>query len=298
MNNQILTERSNPNTINIDLMRGEEIATLINQEDKKVISAVASQTPQIGQAIELIAQALLNNGRLGYFGAGTSGRLGVLDASECSPTFKTSPQMVQAFIAGGEPAIRHAVESAEDNATFATEDITLFAPTANDVVVAISASGNPTYTLEVLRIAKEQKASTIAISTNPQAKFKKYADIFICAEVGAEVITGSTRMKSGTAQKMILNMLSTGAMIRIGKTYHNYMIDMKPTNQKLINRAQHIVSEICKIDTKEAKNYLEKSHYDVKLACIMAIKNYSLEQAQQSLAQNQGRLRSIIGDYE
>ena len=296
MREQILTESNNPNTKNIDLMNGEQIATLINREDMIVATAITPQIPLIGQAIELIAQSFKQGGRLGYFGAGTSGRIGILDASECPPTYGTPPNMVQAFIAGGEKAVVHSVEAAEDNLDFANQDFALFAPTPKDIVVAISASGNPNYTLEILRLARQQGISTIAITTNPQARFKEFADIFICAQVGAEAITGSTRMKSGTAQKMILNMLTTGAMIRLGKTYHNHMIDMRPTNDKLQKRAQRIVSEICLINSETAKKYLEKSNYNVKLACIMAIKHYTLEQAQQILEQHQGLLRSVIGD--
>ena len=221
MNTQILTESHNPNTKNIDLMNGAQIANIINQEDHKVAVAVSSQIPLIGQAIELIASAFKQGGRLGYFGAGTSGRIGILDASECPPTYGTTPDMVQGFIAGGEKAVIQSVEAAEDNITFAIQDLTTFAPSSQDVVVAISASGNPVYTLEILRLAQQHGAKTIAVTTNPKAKFKAYTDIFICAEVGAEAVTGSTRMKSGTAQKMILNMLTTGDMIRIGKTYHN-----------------------------------------------------------------------------
>ena len=296
MSEQILTESSNPQTRNIDLMNGEQIATLINQEDQRVATAISSQIPLIGQAIELIAQSFKQGGRLGYFGAGTSGRIGILDASECPPTYGADINMVQGFIAGGEKAIIHSVEAAEDNIDFAIKDLNTFAPSHKDIVVAISASGNPIYTLEILRLAQQYGAKTIAVTTNPQAKFKTFTDIFICAEVGAEAITGSTRMKSGSAQKMILNMLTTGAMIRIGKTYHNYMIDMRPTNNKLKNRAKRIVSEICHINTDDAEKYLEKSNYNVKLACIMATKHYTLEQAQQILEQHQGLLRSVIGD--
>ena len=296
MSTQILTESNNPDTTDIDLLNGEQIATLINQEDKKVADSITSQISQIGQAIELIAHTFKQGGRLGYFGAGTSGRIGILDASECPPTYGVDSQLVQAFIAGGEKAVIHSIEAAEDNPDFAHQDLSIFAPTNKDIVVAISASGNPLYTLEILQQAQQKGAKTIAVTTNPQAKFKTFADIFICAEVGAEAITGSTRMKSGTAQKMILNMLTTGAMIRIGKTYHNYMIDMQPTNDKLKERACRIVSEICHIETTTAQKYLEKSTYNVKLACIMALKNYTLEQAQQILNQHQGLLRSVIGD--
>ena len=216
MSEQILTEQSNPASTDIDLLSGRQIVELINREDQKVAIAVAAETENIGRAVELIAAAFQKGGRLGYFGAGTSGRIGILDASECPPTFGTAPELVQAFIAGGSRAVRQAVENAEDNADFARQDIAAFSPTAADIVVGISASGNACYINAVLEQARRRGVQTIAVATNPRAAFRQYADIFICPEVGPEVIAGSSRLKSGTAQKMILNMLTTGAMIRCG----------------------------------------------------------------------------------
>ncbi len=289
-----LTEKSNPDTQNIDLMDGYEIAQALNKEDQKVALAVEKTLPEIGQAIELIASAFQKGGRLAYFGAGTSGRLGILDASECPPTFGVSPQMVQGFIAGGEEAIRHSVENAEDRADLALADLQKFAPTKHDIIVGISASGNAAYILAAMRQAQAQGCKTIGISSNPEAKIKEAADIFINPIVGQEAITGSSRLKSGTAQKMILNMLTTGAMIRIGKTYHNYMIDVQLLNQKLYQRGCRFVSEIAHISEAEAQKYIEQSNHEVKTACIMAAKKVSYPEAHRLLEQNNGILRKIL----
>lgn len=292
----IITEQSNPSSENIDLMNGFEIAKIINNEDKKVAIAIEKELPAIGAAIDLIADSFRNGGRLGYFGAGTSGRIGILDASECPPTFSSPKEMVQAFIAGGEKAVRFAVELAEDKAEFAQQDLSAFNPSPCDVVVGISASGNPAYIIEVLRLAQKAKCKTIAVTTNPKAKMKSYADIFICTPVGPEVITGSSRMKSGSSQKMILNMLSTGAMIRIGKAYKNFMIDLNISNEKLEKRATQIISEITGVTIDEAKKYLANADNNVKLATIMAAKNDSSKDAQELLEKYQGIIRRILED--
>ena len=289
-----LTEKSNPTTQNIDLMDSYEIAKTINNEDKKVALAVEKTLPQIGQAIELIAQAFLKGGRLAYFGAGTSGRLGVLDASECWPTFGVEHGMVCGFIAGGDKALRYSVENAEDNEDLGLCDVDSFAPTPNDTIVGISAGGNAAYVLAVLKKARQLGCKTIGISSNPEAKLKAFSDIFINPVVGEEPITGSSRMKSGTAQKMILNMLSTGAMIRIGKTYENYMIDVQMTNEKLVKRGRRIVSEIADITENEAEKYISLSGNNVKTACVMAIKKINKEQAEALLRQAGGILRRVI----
>lgn len=294
MPEQILTEQSNPASTDIDLLSGRQIAELMNREDQKVAIAVAAETENIGRAVELIAAAFQKGGRLGYFGAGTSGRIGILDASECPPTFGTAPELVQAFIAGGSRAIRQAVENAEDDADFARQDIAAFSPTAADIVVGISASGNACYINAVLEQARRRGAQTIAVATNPRAAFRQYADIFICPEVGPEVIAGSSRLKSGTAQKMILNMLTTGAMIRCGKTYKNHMIDVRVTNRKLHDRACRIIGEIAGISPAEAQKYLENSGNNVKLACVMATKNAGAEEAQKLLNRKNGILRRIL----
>ena len=225
---EIITEYRNENTKNIDLLSTIDIVRKINEEDKLVALAVEDETPNIAQAVDIIAKQFLKGGKLYYFGAGTSGRLGVLDASECPPTFGVSSDMVQGIIAGGDRAIKHAVEGAEDNFELGKKDAEIL--TDKDVCVAISASGNPKYLLGVLEKAEENGCKTIALTCNSKAAILEEAGHGICVEVGPEVIAGSSRMKAGTAQKMVLNMLTTGAMIKIGKTYENYMIDLMPTN--------------------------------------------------------------------
>ena len=294
MNKLSLTETSNPATENIDLMDSLSIAQTINKEDQKVALAIEKTLPQIAQAIEIIAQSFLQGGRLGYFGAGTSGRLGVLDASECWPTFGVSHDMVQGFIAGGDQALRYSIENAEDSAELGLEDIIHFAPSSKDIIVGISANGNAAYVKAVLEQAQKLGCTTIGISSNTDAEIKEVSDIFINPIVGEEAITGSSRMKSGTAQKMILNMLTTGAMIRIGKTYQNYMIDMRLLNKKLYNRGCRFVAEIAHISQAEAKKYIEESKHEVKTACIMAAKKVSYEEAHRLLEQNEGILRKIL----
>lgn len=289
-----LTERRNPVTANIDLMDSLQIARTLNDEDKKVALAIEKTLPEIGQAIETIAQAFQKGGRLAYFGAGTSGRLGVLDASECRPTFGVDESMVCGYIAGSDRALRHPVENAEDSAEFGLKDLQHFNPSPNDVIVGISANGGPRYVLAVLEQAQKIGSKTIGISSNPEAKLKAFSDIFINPVVGEEPVTGSSRMKSGTAQKMILNMLSTGAMIRIGKTYQNYMIDVQMTNEKLIKRGRRIVSEIAGITEDEAEKYIGLSGQNVKTACVMAIKKIGREQAENLLRQAGGILRRVI----
>ena len=289
-----LTERRNPATKDIDLMDSYTIAQTINNEDKKVALAIEKNLPQIGETIETIAQAFQKGGRLAYFGAGTSGRLGVLDASECWPTFGVEHGMVCGYIAGGDQALRFSIENSEDSAELALQDLQNFAPTPNDIIVGISANGGPRYVLTVLEQAKKIGCTTIGISSNPEAKLQQFSDIFINPVVGEEAITGSSRMKSGTAQKMILNMLTTGAMIRIGKTYENYMIDVRMVNEKLIDRGCRFVSEIAKIPYEEAQKYIELSGKKVKVACVMAIKNCSKEDAEKLLEANNGILRKVI----
>lgn len=289
-----ITEQSNPDTVDIDIKNGAEIAKLINDEDKKVAEAVTKVLPQIGEAIDKIADSLKTGGRMAYFGSGTSGRLGILDASEMPPTYGISPDIIQAYISGGEKAIRHAVENAEDSSELAVADMRQFNPQKGDVVVAISASGNPRYGLKVLELAQQAGCLTIAVTSNPEAKFKEFADIFINPILGAEAVTGSSRMKSGTAQKMILNMLSSGAMIKLGKTYHNYMIDLEVTNLKLQQRAVRFVREICNVDEKTAAAVLTKTK-NVKTACVMIKKSCTKEKAQKLLAENGGILRKVIG---
>ncbi len=292
MKQPILTEKRNPKTINIDLMDSFHIAQTINKEDKKVPKAVERELKKIAKAIDKISNAFLKGGRLAYFGAGTSGRLGVLDASEMLPTFGAA-DLVYGFIAGGEKALRHPVENAEDSKEFALKDIKTFNPAKKDIIVGISASGNPQYVLTVLEEARKKGALTIGVCSNPKAKMKALSDIFICPILGEEVITGSSRMKSGTAQKLILNMLTTGSFIKIGKTFQNLMIDLRLSNAKLLDRGCRIVSEITGIDCDSARCYLQKSNKNVKTACVMAIKNCSKQDAEKLLKNVRGILRKL-----
>lgn len=288
-----VTEDINLDTWNIDLQSGIEIAWSINREDKKVALSVEAVLEPIGTAIDAIAKRLNKGGRMAYFGSGTSGRIGILDASEMPPTYGVSPELIRGYISGGEAAIRHAVEGAEDSAELAVADFNDFNPRENDVVVAISASGNPEYVYKVLQLAGERGCLRIAVTSNPEARFKPYADIFICADVGAEAIAGSSRMKSGTAQKMILNMLSTGAMIRLGKTYHNYMIDLQIGSRKLYNRAIDYICKITGADVSAAAAVFAEAG-NVKTACVMIVKKCSKPEAEKLLRQNGGILRKII----
>ena len=290
----IITEKMNPDTVNIDISSSLEIAKMINNEDLKVAQKISENLGSIAKAIDIISENFLKGGRLFYFGAGTSGRLGVLDASECPPTFNTPSEMVQGVIAGGDRALRYAIEGAEDSADLAKEDFTKFSITENDTVVTISASGNANYVIEILKLAKEKNIKTVALTCNPDAKMSEYADVVICIETGAEAVTGSTRMKAGTAQKMVLNMLTTGAMVKIGKTYKNYMVDVKPTNIKLKDRAERIVSDIAECSKDKAKNILEKNGYCVKEAILQIKYNCSFEEAQKLLKENNGILRKTF----
>ena len=242
----------------------------------------------------LISDNFLKGGRLFYFGAGTSGRLGVLDASECPPTFSSSPDMVQGIIAGGDRALRFAIEGAEDSFVLAQEDFERLDINKNDTVVSISASGNANYVIKVLQLAREKGCKTISLTCNAEAKMSMYSDINICIETGAEVITGSTRMKAGTAQKMVLNMLTTGAMVKIGKVYKNLMIDVKPTNIKLKDRAVRIVSDIAQCDSSIALKVLEENDYHVKEAVLQIKFDMTFESAQGLLDLNNGILTKAI----
>lgn len=292
----ILTEQNNTKTRNIDLMPTSDILQTINNEDKKVAKAVQKALPEIEKAVDIITDSFLKGGRLAYFGAGTSGRLGVLDASECWPTFSAPDGMISGFIAGGDRALRHSIEGAEDDKKEALKHIKQFNPTKKDVVIGISATGNPQYVLTILKEAQKMGAKTIGLTSNPKAKLKDFADIMITTRVGAEVISGSSRMKSGTAQKMVLNMLSTASMIKIGKTYGNYMIDVQPVCNKLIDRANRIIATICDISLEKAEEYRIKSGNNVKVACTMYLKQCSKKQAEKLLKQNTGILRKVITD--
>ena len=288
----IITEFRNENTKDIDLLSTIDIVRKINEEDQIVARAVEDESANIARAIDVIAKQFLAGGKLYYFGAGTSGRLGVLDASECPPTFGASPDMVQGFIAGGDSALRVSVEGAEDNFDLGAEDAQIL--TENDVCVAISASGNPKYLLGVLSEAEKIGCKTIAITCNHKAAILEEVGLGICVEVGPEVIAGSSRMKAGTAQKMVLNMLTTGSMIKIGKTYENFMIDLLPTNEKLKDRAMRIVQELAGVNASTALKTLLECNWKVKEAILMLQCDMTQVEAQEALRKNCGVLRRAL----
>jgi N-acetylmuramic acid 6-phosphate etherase len=291
----MLTEAQNQNTLNIDAQSTEEIVQTINNEDKTVAYAVEKVLPQVALAIDAIVEALRGGGRLIYVGAGTSGRLGVLDAVECVPTFSTPPELVQGLMAGGEKAFTRSIEGAEDKPQAAKADLEQIGASKADIIVGIAASGRTPYVIGALEYAKSHRIKSVAISCNVPAPILDIADIGIGIEVGAEVITGSTRMKAGTAQKMVLNMLSTGSMIKLGKVYGNLMVDVQINNAKLAQRASRIVQQIARVDEATAQSLLEQANGNVKAAVVMHVKQVGYAAAQQLLNDNQGYLRKIIG---
>jgi N-acetylmuramic acid 6-phosphate etherase len=291
------TERRNPRTASIDLASPLEIVDMINAEDRRVPEAVATQREQIARAIELAESTFRSGGRLFYVGAGTSGRLGVLDASECPPTFGTRPDMVQGIIAGGLPALTRAQEGAEDVVENGARVLDEHGVNEKDFVIGIAASGTTPYVRAALERAAALGAKTgIVASSAPPADLVARVDVTMLAIVGPEVVTGSTRMKAGTATKLILNTITTGAMIRLGKTYGNLMVDMRATNNKLVDRSQRIVMEVCGVSREEAKQLLERADKSVKTAIVMQKRNVSREEAERLLAQNGGVIRRITKD--
>ena len=285
---QLPTEQRNPKTACIDRLSTLEMVRRINDEDKKVAYAVEKELDNIAGAVDAIYAALKDGGRLIYCGCGTSGRLGILDAVECPPTFSTDPEMVQGVIAGGEPALFRAVEGAEDNMSAGKEDMIELGLCAKDILVGIAASGRTPYVLGAMAYAKEIGARTVAVTCNKHSQMNAAADIAIGVEPGPEVITGSTRLKSGTAQKMVLNMLSTGAMIRLGKVYGNLMVDVKPTNEKLVRRAISIVSTAANVSEDESRQALEQCGFSAKTAIVMLTKGLPVQEAERRLAENGG----------
>ncbi len=288
------TEQRNPASNEIDLADATEIARIINQEDHKVASQIEKKLPEISEAIDLISQAFTVGGRLLYFGAGTSGRLGVLDAAECPPTFGTNPEQVQGFIAGGREAMFQAQEGAEDSEEVGREEIYNQKVTTLDIVCGIAASGRTPYVHGVIKEAKANGISTILITTVPDDQLTIEADIVIDVPVGPEVIMGSTRMKSATAQKMILNMLSTGAMIRQGKIYENVMVDLMLTNKKLVERAKRIIVTFTGKSYEESSSLLVQANSHVKTALLMGLKNMNREDAIKLLRANNGFIRKAL----
>lgn len=291
---RLVSEQRNPDSEQLDLLTIPEILSLINQQDKQVPNAVEKALPAISCAVEAIVAAFRQGGRLIYLGAGTSGRLGILDAVECRPTFSVDDNTVIGIIAGGEKAICQAVEGAEDDFELASHDLKAIAFTENDVLVGIAASGRTPYVAGGLAFAKQLGAKTVALSCNPDAKIFELADIAICVEVGPEVLTGSTRMKSGTAQKLVLNMLSTVSMIKSGKTYQNLMIDVQATNEKLYARASRIVMQATGCSHNVAYATLKQADHSAKLAILMVLTGLPVEQARTLLKANEGFLRHAL----
>ena len=290
----IATEQRNKNTMNIDTLSTLEMVKLINREDHRVAEAVGEVTDKIAQAVDVIARQLEHGGRLIYCGAGTSGRLGILDAVECPPTYSTDPELVQALMAGGYGAIFQAVEGAEDSRELGVEDMKKINFRKEDVLVGIAASGRTPYVLGCMAYAKELGAATISVTCCPGSELDRFADIGIAPSPGPEVVTGSTRMKSGTAQKMVLNMLSTGAMIKLGKVYGNLMVDVKPSNEKLVRRCVTIVCTAAECSEEEAVKALEACGYRPKVAIVMLLRGVDAEAAGGLLEKAQGRIARVL----
>jgi N-acetylmuramic acid 6-phosphate etherase len=303
---QLMTEQRNSISMNIDAQSVEDILQIINNEDKKIAQAIEEQIEHIAKAVNLVILAFRNNGRLIYVGAGTSGRIGVLDAVECPPTYGTNPKMVQGIIAGGDKAMFYSQEGAEDKEENGARDIDKKKVGMNDVVCGIAASLRTPYVIGAVKRAKQRGARTIYVTTNPRTKFDlpefkdliSSIDVTICPEVGPEIIMGSTRMKSGTAQKLVLNMITTTAMIRLGKVYENMMIDLQMTNLKLRERAKRIVMTITGVSYDEAVNYLTKADFHVKSALVMIKANVSLNEAKVRLKRANGFVRAAIDGNE
>lgn len=291
------TEQINPNSINIDISSTEDILKIINKEDKTVAQKVEDEIKNISIAVDEIHKRIKKGGRLFYFGAGTSGRLGILDAAECPPTFGTDPEMIQGIMAGGKDAVFKAKEGAEDSIEDGKAQINLLDLNKNDIVFGIAASGRTPFVRGVIEQAMADGIYTIFLNTIGHKQTKELglkADCIISVEVGPEVIMGSTRMKSGTAQKLVLNMISSAVMIKMGKTYNNIMVDLQMTNAKLKERAKKTVMMICEIDYDSASDLLERSNYHVKSAIIMQKKNCTLQEAKALLDQNDGFVKKAI----
>jgi N-acetylmuramic acid 6-phosphate etherase len=285
---QLITEGRNPNTMDIDQLSTVDMLTRMNDEDQKIADAVKNVIPAVAEAVDRISENMKRGGRLFYIGAGTSGRLGILDASECPPTFGTEPELVQGVIAGGSKAVFSAIEGAEDSKDGGKEDLRERNLTKMDAVVGIAASGRTPYVIGGLEYAKELGCVTVAISCNPNSMIAAIADIAITPLVGPEVIMGSSRLKAGTAQKLVLNMISTGIMIRLGKVYSNLMVNLAPTNQKLVERSKRIVRLATGASIEEVEAAMQRSGYDVKVAIVMLKANLNVSEASERLARADG----------
>ncbi len=290
----LTTEQNNPESVAIDQMDPIQIAMLMNREDLKVVAAVERVLPEIARAIETVTERVQAGGRLIYIGAGTSGRLGVLDASECPPTFNTPPALVVGLIAGGHRALTNAIEGAEDNRQAGEEDLRGVEVDAKDVVCGIATSGRTPYVLGGLAYAQSLGAATLGVTCNEVSELTEVSDVLIAPVVGPEILSGSTRLKAGTATKMVLNMISTGTMIRIGKTYGNWMVDLRATNVKLKDRSIRIVSGITGLDRQRAESLLARCDGEVKTAIVSQALGVEKIQAQERLKAAAGRLRKAI----
>ena len=290
----LTTEQNNPESVAIDQMDPIQIAMLMNREDLKVVAAVERVLPEIARAIETVTERVQAGGRLIYIGAGTSGRLGVLDASECPPTFNTPPALVVGLIAGGHRALTNAIEGAEDNRQAGEEDLRGVELDAKDVVCGIATSGRTPYVLGGLAYARSLGAATLGVTCNEVSELTEVSDVLIAPVVGPEILSGSTRLKAGTATKMVLNMISTGTMIRIGKTYGNWMVDLRATNVKLKDRSIRIVSGITGLDRQRAESLLARCDGEVKTAIVSQALGVEKIEAQERLKAAAGRLRTAI----
>lgn len=290
----LITEQRNPNSMHVDSLSALEIVQLMNDEDKQVPLAIEKCLPQIAQAVERIVSAFQQGGRLVYIGAGTSGRLGVLDASECPPTFGVSPEMVKGIIAGGERALRHPIEGAEDSKAQAVVDLQTIQFSSKDVLVGIAASGRTPYVIGALEYAKSLGSVTVSIASNPNSAMANIVDIAIDTVVGPEVLTGSSRLKSGTAQKLVLNMLTTASMILMGKCYQNLMVDVQASNEKLKARAIRIVMQATDCDKSLAEDTLKLADQNAKLAIMMILSGLDRAQAEALLEKHKGKLQLAL----
>ena len=290
----LITEQRNPNSMHVDSLSALEIVQLMNEEDKQVPLAIEKCLPQIAQAVECIVSAFQQGGRLVYIGAGTSGRLGVLDASECPPTFGVSPEMVKGIIAGGERALRHPIEGAEDSKEQAVVDLQTIQFSSKDVLVGIAASGRTPYVISALEYAKSLGSVTVSIASNPNSAMANIVDIAIDTVVGPEVLTGSSRLKSGTAQKLVLNMLTTASMILMGKCYQNLMVDVQASNEKLKARAIRIVMQATDCNKALAEETLKQADQNAKLAIMMILSGLDRAQAETLLEKHQGKLQLAL----
>jgi N-acetylmuramic acid 6-phosphate etherase len=295
---KLLTEQRNPASVNLDRMSTEEILRLLNAQDKLVPLAVEKEIPYIMQAVELVVSSFRRGGRLLYFGAGTSGRLGVVDASECPPTFGTPPEQVLGIMAGGHAAMFKSQEGAEDNEAQGRKDVDAQKVCDLDTVCGIAASRRTPYVVAAVERARELGAKTLYVTTNPRSEFNLDVDVAICPEVGPEVLMGSTRMKSGTAQKLILNMITTTAMVKLGKVYENMMVDLQLTNNKLVERSKRILMMATGVEYEVAANYLERAGGHVKSAIVMIKTGVDLAEARVRIAAADGFVRRAVSDGE